>query len=160
MGLIIGLGISAWGIWETRDLINPITVLGQAADLPAIEWVKEHTPPDARFFINSTGWQGMYRGEDGGYWLMPLTGRYSVVPPVAYGFGASADIFRQNDFAKRAGEIKACDDSFWALVREDRLNYAYLRSGTGSLQPSALEGCQGVVSIYEKNGVSIYQLSP
>jgi hypothetical protein len=157
---LIGVGLSVWGIWETRDIVNPVTVLAQPADLPAIDWVSQNTPPDARFFINSAQWfSNSYRGVDGGYWLMTLTGRFAVVPPAAYGWGSPDDARRFNEWAKRASEIKACDEAFWSLVEDADLNYAYIREGTGSLQPNALANCQGVKKVYDSQGVVIYRLS-
>ncbi len=84
--LAVAVGLAGWGLWETRDIVNPVTVLVEPADLKALRWVQQQTPPDARFFINSTPWAvGLYRGVDGGYWLMPYTGRFALVPPLLYG---------------------------------------------------------------------------
>jgi hypothetical protein len=157
--LLAGAGFSAWGIAQTANILNPVTVLALPADLYALRWVEAHTPPEARFFINATGWQGsLYRGVDGGFWLMPAAGRFSVVPPVAFAWSSPDDLNRFLDWSRRAAEVKACDDSFWSLVGEAGLTHVYLRSGVGNLQPSALQGCPGVELIYEQEGVSIYAL--
>jgi len=159
--LVVGAGISAWGVWETRDIINPVTVLAEPADLDALRWVKTNTPADARFFINSTSWlTGTYRGVDGGYWLLPITGRFSLVPPAAYGWGSRDEVLQITDWDHRAVSVKTCDEAFWSLVREARLGYVYLRAGVGSLQPDALTGCQGVEAVYSQAGVNIYRLAP
>jgi hypothetical protein len=159
--LTVGAGISAWGVWETRDIVNPATVLTEPADLVALRWVQENTPADARFFINSTPWlSAIYRGVDGGYWLMPITGRFSLVPPAAFAWGKREDLLRIIQWDKRAAEVKTCDEAFWSLVREAQLGFVYLRNGTGSLQPDALAGCQGVDQIYSQAGVFIYRLAP
>jgi hypothetical protein len=158
--LLIGIGISGWGLWETRNIINPVTVLAQPADVVALHWVEQNTPPTARFFINGTPWMGgQYRGVDGGFWLQPFSGRFSVIPPVSYGWGAQADVLRFLDWSKRAGEVTACDDKFWSLVQDAQLDYVYLRSDIGTLQASALEGCEHVEKIFDQNGVLIYHLS-
>ena len=73
------------------------------ADVAALNWINQNTPSDARFFINSTVWQGsIYRGVDGGYWIMPETGRFDVVVPIAIGFAAPQDMQYYNDLASRA----------------------------------------------------------
>ena len=156
---LIGLGLAAWGIWDTRDIVNSVTVIANAADVKALRWVAQNTPADARFFINSTVWMGQtYRGEDGGYWLLPYTGRFSVVPPAAYGWGTREDVLQVIEWDRRASEVKSCDEAFWSLAADARLGYAYLREGVGSLQPSALEDCSGAERLYQADGVSIYRL--
>jgi hypothetical protein len=158
--LMIGIGISGWGLWETRNIINPVTVLAQPADLDALHWVEQNTPTTARFFINGTPWMGpQYRGVDGGFWLQPLTGRFSVIPPIAYGWGAQADVLRFLDWSKRVGEVTTCDDKFWSLVSDAQLDYIYLRSDVGNLQPPALEGCERIEKIFDQDGVLIYHLT-
>jgi hypothetical protein len=159
--LCVGLGVSAWGIWETREIVNPVTVLAGPGDVAALRWVQDNTPADARFLINSTQWMtGIYRGVDGGYWLLPITGRFSVVPPAAFGWGSREDIQRIVDWDQRASALKTCDEGFWVLVREARLGYIYLRGGVGSLQPDGLTACPGVEPVYNTAGVSIYRLTP
>jgi hypothetical protein len=157
--LLAGIGLAGWGLWETRTITNPVTILVQPADQKALDWVRLNTPPDARFFVNSTVWfSGSYRGVDGGYWLLPYTGRFSLVPPVAYAWGKPEDILRIVDWDQRASVVKTCDDSFWALVRAANLSYVYLRAGIGSLQPDALVGCSGIIPVYQLEGVDIYKL--
>ena len=159
--LLIGLGLSLWGIWQTRDIVNPVTVLADSSDVKALNWINENMPPDARFFINATPWQGsIMRGTDGGFWIMPITGRFTVALPVAYAFGDSEDVQGFLDWSKRAGEITQCDQDFWSLVKDANLDAAYIRDGAGNLQRQSLESCRGVDKIYDREGVSIYKLIP
>lgn len=159
--LLVGASLSFWGIWETRDIVNPVTVLANSADVKALKWVDQNMGPTARFFINTTSWQGaVMRGTDGGYWLMPVTGRFTVTLPVIYAFGASEDVKRFLGWSQRAAEITQCDQSFWSLVKDAGLNAAYLRDGVGRLQRQSLENCRGVDKIYDREGVSIYKLTP
>lgn len=157
--LLAGAGLAGWGLWETRDIVNPVTVLVVQADETALRWVDANLPGDARFFINGVPWQGkLYRGVDGGYWLLPVTGRFSVIPPAAFGWGYLDDIQRFLDWSKRAGAITACDEAFWSLVRDAGLTHVYLREGVGSLQASALVDCAGVERIYAQDGVAIFAI--
>ena len=159
--LVIGAGLALWGIWETADIVNPVTVLANSADVKALKWVNENMQPSARFFINATPWQGMtLRGTDGGYWIMPYAGRFTVVLPVIYAFGNSDDAQRFLDWSKRASEITQCDQTFWTLVKDARLDSVYIHDGQGSLQRQSLESCRGVDKIYDREGVSIYKLTP
>ncbi len=159
--LVIGASLAVWGIWQTADIVNPVTVLANSSDVKALKWVNENMLPDARFFINATPWQGaLLRGTDGGYWIMPITGRFTVVLPVAYAFGDNEEAQKFLDWSKRASEISQCDQAFWSLVKDANLNAAYIRDGVGNLQRESLESCRGVEKIYDREGVSIYKLSP
>jgi hypothetical protein len=156
--LLVGAMVG-WGIHETRGIINPVTVIATQPDALALEWVRQHTPPDARFYINSTTWQtSTFRGVDGGYWLIPDAGRMSLIPPVFYVWGAMPYVLQINDWARRSAELQSCGPDFWAIVREAGLTHVYVREGTGSLQPGGLVDCAGLQEIYQAQGVHIYQI--
>ena len=141
-------------------MANPTTVLVTEADMAALDWITENTPPEARFFINTTYWQeGVYRGVDGGGWLLPYTGRWSLVPTIFYGFSPDKDwIGEVRSWGEAASQVSTCSDDFWNLVGEAGLNWVYLRKGVGNLQPEGLEACPGVEEVYEDGGVYIYKL--
>jgi hypothetical protein len=44
---------SAWGVGWQRDLVPDYMRMVTPADVQAMAWVREHTPPDARFVVNS-----------------------------------------------------------------------------------------------------------
>jgi len=150
-------GLLLWGLVETRTLVGPATLLADADDLVAVQWAGAHTSPAARFLINTTLWQtASYRGVDGGYWLLPLTGRQTVLPPAIYGYGERAYIRQVNDWARRTSQLHTCDDAFWALAREADVTHVYVHVGRGSLQPAGLDGCTGVQRVYAAQNVVIY----
>jgi hypothetical protein len=158
--LLIGAACS-WGILQTGDILNPGTIFSDQADLTAIGWIQDNTASSARFFINTTPWQGgLYRGVDGGWWILPLIGRQTMLPPVVYAWGTREYIQGINDLAGRASQVKGCTPEFWSLVNEDHLDYAYLHTGQGSLQPDQLQGCPGVEAVYQTAEVWIFKLSP
>lgn len=158
--LVAGGLLIVWGARETRSILNPSTVFTTSADVAALDWVNLHTPVDARFYINNTPWQwDVYRGVDGGYWLLPYTGRSSLVPPISYAWG-SQDYNRQiRDWAVRSEKLKGCTTDFWNLVREAGLTYLYIHEGVGNLQPKALAGCSGLSVVYQQDGVWIYSIA-
>ena len=152
-------GLCLWGLRETRDILNPVTILATAPDHQAIDWIQANLPQNARFFINVTPWMSqVYRGVDGGWWILTLTGRWQLLPPVVYAWGDPAYIKQVNDWAAKASAIKSCSADFWDLVRQARLNYIYLRKDAGALQPDGLNGCQGIAPVYQQNGVFIYAI--
>jgi hypothetical protein len=158
--LLASAGLVGWGLIETRDILNPVTILAGQADLDALHWIGANTPQSARFFINSTFWQGsLYRGTDGGYWIMPATGRFDVVAPLAISFGPADEIARYEGWAERASKVKACDASFWSLVQDASLNYVYVRDGAGSLTAATLDMCQKIEKVYSQQGVTIYKIN-
>ena len=158
--LLVSAGLLGWGILETGDILNPVTIITNQADLDALHWIDQNTPQTARFFVNSTFWQGsLYRGVDGGYWIMPATGRFDVAVPLAISFGPADEITRYEGWAERASKITDCDSPFWSLVQDAALNYVYVRSGAGSLTPEALDACQDIERVYRQDGVSIYKIN-
>ncbi len=158
---IAGLCLAGFIIWSyplSSQIVNPMTTLVTADDLAALDWVRENTPEDARFFINTTYWQnGVYRGADGGGWLLPYTGRWSLVPTVFYGFSQDKQTNQQLvRWGREANRITTCDADFWALVEETGADWIYLREGAGTLEPEGLAGCEGIAEAYANEHVRVY----
>ncbi len=155
---LVGLGLLAWGLSHTRNVTNPSTVFVNPADMQAIQWIESNTPSDARFFINSTGWQGQYRGVDGGYWLLTLTNRQTVTLPALAWMGDKDYQAELNHASGLASQAAGCNDSFWQAVDENGLDYVYVKEGIGALQPDELANCPGVVNVYRRDGIFIYAI--
>ncbi len=149
-----------WGLFNTGSVINTVTVLVTEDDLAALDWIRESTPPDARFFINTTYWlEGTYRGVDAGGWILPYTGRWAIVPTVFYAYGTHVDSIRQiQNWSERASEISSCDETFWGLSEDADLNYVYLHRDVGNLLPQHLEDCEGLTHIFQNASVGIYEI--
>ncbi len=158
--LLAGLGLAGWGAWNTRDVLNTSTIFTDAADVQALSWVAENTPDDARFLINTTIWMGeIYRGVDGGYWIQPITGREAILPSVLYNYGEPGYIAQITSQAERASNLTDCGEDFWSLVHDAKITFVYIREGQGSLQPAALANCPGLVQVYRRGGVYIYEIN-
>ena len=156
--LTVLLAFTAWSFPLSLNIVNPVTTLVSEDDLEALNWINENTPEDARFFINTTYWlNNVYRGVDGGGWLLPYTGRWALVPTVFYGFSPD-QAYRQQlqDWGERASQITTCSEDFWTLIEEAELDWVYLREGSGSLQPIALEDYAGITSVYTNDTVWIF----
>jgi hypothetical protein len=56
-------------------------------DLTAMAWIRQNTPADARFLVNSFPAYGgtLVVGSDAGWWMPLLAGRANSVPPLNYG---------------------------------------------------------------------------
>ena len=161
---VVGLALMTaavlvWGGLKTRNVINSSTVFVTPGDVAALDWVMANTPEDARFYINSVPWQySIYRGVDGGFWLLPYTGRASLTPTSMYGLGSPEYIRAIADLAKRAQKISGCTPEFYDLVRDAKLTYVYVREGVGNLQPKALQECLRLRPRYAAQGVFIYEI--
>jgi len=159
--LLAALALCVGGAWQNARAINTETILATQSDIDALEWIKTHTPEDARFFINTVGWStNTYRGVDGGGWILSLTGRWSIVPTIFYPMGGDkAFVESISNLGMRASSITECGDDFWLLVKDANLNYLYIKEGVGGLQPEALLGCVGVDQLINVDGVHIYLIS-
>ncbi len=148
-----------WGIWTTRSMFNPATVLATQADLQAIRWIDKTLPNEARFLINVSHWQsGIYRGVDGGWWITPLTGRQTSLPVVLYAMGDQQYIDQVRDLAQRTSRLQGCTPEFWEIIRSAGIDYIYLSKDKGSLQPRNLENCPDLELIYAAGGIFIYRV--
>jgi len=158
---LIGVSISVFGASLNLSAVNPETVLATKSDRMALEWIETHTPNDARFFINTVGWSpNNYRGVDGGGWIMPITGRWSIVPTIFYPMSADEDFIQNTvNLGMRASSIIDCGDDFWSLVNDAKLDYIYIKKGVGNLQPSALISCENVTQLTHIEDIYIYLIN-
>lgn len=161
LGVVFGVAclvLAGWGGWLNRDVVNDTTVLVTEADMHALEWVETHLPEDARFFVNTVGWgYGVYRGVDGGGWLLPETGRWSLAPTTFYPYGADpATNELWTAWGTRASTVNSCGTEFWELVAEADLDYVYTRQGTTGLQAETLAACEGLRQLFSNGSVSIW----
>ena len=159
--VLIGAALSVGGAWQNARAVNPETILATRSDLEALEWIETHTPEDSRFFVNTTYWGfDVYRGVDGGGWILPITGRWSLAPTIFYPMVADTDFVRNvADLGMRASAITECGDDFWLLVHDAGINYLYIKEGVGSLQPEALTTCEGVDQLINIEDVHIYLIT-
>jgi hypothetical protein len=155
----VAVALCALGIGQMRNIINPRTVFANAEDRAAVLWAAANTPPDSVFLINTEYWQsGLYRGADGGWWLLPLANRRTLLPPMLYSFADREYIEQTDRLAERASTLKGCTDDFWELVREQGVTHIYIKEGAGSLQPADLDACRGIEEIYRIGKVRIYRV--
>ena len=84
-GLVAVSGL--YGVNQQVNVLNDDTILVWPDDLALLERAEQILPADTLVAVN--GWLWLppvnWAGLDGGYWLLPLTGRSSTMPPIGYG---------------------------------------------------------------------------
>lgn len=153
--------IALWGARGMSAIVNPSTVLATQADRAALLWIRENTPADARFVVNTWEWiNGVYAGRDGGYWIPVLTDRASLLPPSLYASTLPpATVQSMNTlFRQLAGATNLDDPVLRARLAAAGVTHLYLGAVGGSLQPEEIDGRVFSYLIYRQDGVSIYRL--
>lgn len=158
------LGLAALalsGAWGMRDVVNPATVLATPADVAAIAWAAEHTPPDARFLINTAPWLGTGRGADGGFWLLPLAGRWTSAPPVLFDYGPPAYVAATRARNRLVMSFQpGQEQQIYELIARERITHIYLGARPGALTLAAFPRSAGFTPVYERDGVTILKVRP
>jgi hypothetical protein len=149
--------LALWGTWALREVINQKTVIATRADLAAIEWVQTHTPPDARFLINATGWLPISdRGTDGGWWLLPLAGRWTSTPPVLYAYGAPAYVRQVQQQSRQVSGYQAGqEEQIEQLIEEAGITHIYLGDQSGPLKAELFADNPAIEPVYQEDGILI-----
>ncbi len=86
LGALLLLAIALNTSWQMQ-VVTGDTALVVAADMAAMQWIRENTPADARFVINSfPAYAGtLAAGTDAGWWIPLLARRATTLPPLNYG---------------------------------------------------------------------------
>jgi len=141
------------------NLLNPNTILLRQADLPAIAWIETNLPKEATLAINPFLWgYGAYAGQDGGYWISPLTGRQTLPPIVTYNLGERELVDRVNRASQAVLNDSGEAQKLYETLKANEIDYVYLGRRGGSLSPRALRESSLFVARYHQDGVWIFQL--
>lgn len=145
-----------WGMWATRNIVHPATILASADDVAALRWLAVHTAPDARFLVDVAPWFGLWRGVDGGWWITPLTGRPTVLPPLAYAWSKAAILTNYTTPAATLATLYTSPPASYCarlltLMHEVAADYYY----THMIQP---QSCPLLRVVYHSQaGIQLYQ---
>ncbi len=160
--VIVSLFLLLAGYLGSKQLVailNSITLLSRQADLPAIQWVDQNIPVDETIVLNPFAWgYGIYAGNDGGYWISPLSGRQTLPPPVLYGLGSTA-----KGISQQAEQIIALSSNPAALRNyflSLQLHYIFTGERGGVIPPGKLASSGLFDVLYHQNGVWILAVKP
>ena len=148
-------GVSAMLSWG----YEPLRAFVTNSDLPALEWIREHTPPEARFAVASNFWlpEGL-EGVDAGFWIPYATGRQTTLPPMIYINEASpAEIAATNALARAMSQAPSAQ-AFAGVLRGAGAEYAYRGLRVEMPWYRWLSDEAHFQSLYEAEGVGIYRL--
>jgi hypothetical protein len=160
-GYLLGLlALAVWGGWVNRTVINPVTVIATPADRAALAWIADNTPEDARFLINAEPWLPISdRGADGGWWLLPLTGRWSSTPPVLYAYGAPEYVQQARTHSQFVANFyEGQQGQLYQLIDELDITHIYMRAGVGKLKPASFAASDSFETVYQQDGVTIMRV--
>ena len=123
------------------------------ADEAAMPWIRQHTPPTARFLINTEFWLANAAiGTDAGYWLPLLAGRETTMPPM-YASDAEPEYIAQVNALARAAEVAPTAPDTLAMMRAAGVTHVYIGQRGGSLRPEVLAADPHFRPIYHQGPV-------
>jgi hypothetical protein len=156
--LIFGI-IGLTGAKQLVAIMNPVTILSRQADLPAIQWVNEHIPQNETIVINPFAWgYGLYAGNDGGYWIEPLSGRLTITPPVLY--GADPGSTKINKQSQDIISLSSDPAAFRDYLNAQDLHYIFVGVRGGAIPPEKLSS-SGLFDLqYHQDGAWILKVKP
>lgn len=161
LALALGVAVAAQGGVEAMLSwgYEPLRAHVTNCDLPALEWIREHTPADARFAVASNFWlaEGL-EGVDGGFWIPYAAGRQTTLPPMVYINEATPAGIAETNALARAMDAAASAEEFAAVLQRAGVDYAY--RGIRAEQPwyCWLEDADVFQPLYEAEGVGVYRL--
>ena len=172
-------GAVALGVPRQRAVVLGTTQMVTWADMVAIGWVRDNTPPDARFLVNSFPAYGgsLIAGTDAGWWLPLLAGRQVTVPPITYGSEQGQAPGYRGQVNRLAAKLRGrpladarpvrvdlTGDAALELLRQEHIRYVYIgarsypaASEADSIDVEALRASPAFRRVYARNGVEIYQ---
>ena len=139
LGGLIAVG-GLYGANQQINVLNDDTILVWPDDLALLERVEQTLPADALVAVNGWLWlqPGNWAGRDGGYWLLPLTGRDSTMPPIGYGLdpeyrdwvnGVNAEMAELDDWSSS----EAAD-----FLQQQGITHVFIGGRGGILKPEQL----------------------
>jgi hypothetical protein len=142
--------------------VEPVRYFVTDADLTAMAWINENTPPDARFAINTYYWVPFApMGTDAGYWIPYFTGRATTASSNLFSLG-SAEYANEVIRLSQAANRLATDNAALDELRGMGIRYVYIGAkgnfdGPG-LVPKKIRQVPGVEVVYQQNGVTILRV--
>jgi Family of unknown function (DUF6541) len=145
---------------QLLPILNPVTFLFRQADKPALAWIEEHVPRDETILINPFNWgYGLYAGNDGGFWIAPLTGIKTLPPPVLYGMDTNPQRIRSiNQLSQQVIDNSQDAEALHSLLEQNGIRYIYIGARGGVLSARALKNNPLFALLYQGEGTWVFQV--
>lgn len=160
LSALLGAG-SALGMRAQVAVINPQTVLANADDRTALEWVTQNIPPESVFVNNAWAWQlGTWAGSDGGAWLQPWLGLRSTTPPLDYIYDPelTEQVVAFNQQLTSLSDANSPEAL--ALFREAGVTHVYIGARGGSLKPEMFVDSPHYRLLYSNGAAWVFAFEP
>jgi len=142
-------------------ILNPVTLLYREADTTALQWIEDNLPPEATILINPFRWsREAYAGQDGGYWITPLTGRKTIPPPLFYAEGSPQEVERVNQISQKAIELAGDPAGLQEQMKQNGLRYVFIGRRGGVFSAKALAESGLFQTLFDQDGTWIFKLKP
>jgi len=160
LAVLLGV-ISALGLRAQVAVINPQTVLADADDRAALEWVAQNVPSEAVFVNNAWDWHfGTWAGSDGGAWLWPWLDYRSTTPPLDYIYDPQL-VSRVVSFNQQLSKITdASAPETLALFREAGVTHVFIGARGGPLKPEMFVGSPYYRLLYSNGAAWVFAFEP
>jgi hypothetical protein len=178
LGGLLLLAIAANTGWQTH-VVTGDTALVVAADMDAMQWIRDNTPADARFVVNSfPAYAGsLAAGTDAGWWIPLLAQRATTLPPLNYGGerGERPDYqLGVNALAKKLRGRSLTDPTpvrvdlsrpvALKTLESNEIDYVYIgahpypgHDAADWIDPDTLRASPSFRLVYDHDGVEIFQ---
>lgn len=153
--------LTLYGGRQQIEIISQSTVLAERPDEAGIAWVAANLPEDARIAVSSWKWLGhSWAAQDGGAWLLPVTGRMPTTPPADYIYQPELErtVRAFNEAARDVNDWSA--ESALDLLRQSDVTHLYVGSRGGFLLPDKLMQHEEIELLFARDGVFIFALLP
>jgi hypothetical protein len=163
VSLIVGAGVAAaalFGLRQQITILNPETILARPADQVGLDWLAENAPPEAKIAVNAFLWLGTtWSGQDGGAWILPLTGLESTTPPADYIYDPALAV-AVDEFNNMAGNWGSwADPAIAAQLREVGVTHLFVGAGGGFMDPAELAQNPEMEMLFGQDGVFVFGLT-
>ncbi|MCX6071628.1 MAG: hypothetical protein NTU91_12360 [Chloroflexi bacterium] len=154
----LAVSAAAVGALYTIGITAPDNVFVRPADLQAMAWIRENTPPQALFHSETHFWTPVVcHGLDAGYWIPLLAGRQATVPIQTYtSDGTPAQIDLINQRARDLVDASSAPE-LGELLADYRVDYYYVGARRSDFDPGPfLSDTAHFRLVYNKDGVWIF----
>lgn len=144
-----------------QTVVRDETVLTTTDDLAALRWMQsQEWPASTRVLTSAQRWMwGVDRGDDGGWWILPLVGVSVTTPPVLYTYGDDATV---QQIAAYTARVRDGDGSLAMLAdllaADPTVTHVYASEHGAQLHPQVLRESPLLEEVYSTGDVAIFRV--